>query len=60
MKWKILAAVVFGVFMIILDTTVVNVAFPALREAFGAPLHSAQWVLAAYVCCAGRRPSRRA
>lgn len=52
-KWKILAAIVFGVFMVILDTTVVNVAFPALREAFDAPLHTAQWVLSAYVLALG-------
>lgn len=52
-KWKILTAVVFGVFMVILDTTVVNVAFPALREAFDAPLHTAQWVLSAYVLALG-------
>lgn len=52
-KWKILTAIVFGVFMVILDTTVVNVAFPTLREAFDAPLHTAQWVLSAYVLALG-------
>lgn len=30
-KWKVLISVVFGVFMVVLDSTVVNVAFPTLR-----------------------------
>ena len=31
-KWKVLISVIFGIFMIILDTTVVNVAFQTIRE----------------------------
>ena len=34
-KWKVLMTVIFGIFMVILDTTVVNVAFQTLREEFG-------------------------
>jgi DHA2 family multidrug resistance protein len=43
----------FGIFMIILDATVVNVAFPTLRREFGATLADAQWVLSIYVLALG-------
>ena len=39
--------------MIILDATVVNVAFPTLRREFGATLADAQWVLSIYVLSLG-------
>ena len=52
-KWKILISVMFGIFMIILDATVVNVAFPTLRREFGATLADAQWVISVYVLSLG-------
>src|SRR5512138_1780044 len=52
-KWKILISVMFGIFMIILDSTVVNVAFPTLRREFGASLSDTQWVLSIYVLSLG-------
>jgi len=52
-KWKILISVMFGIFMIILDSTVVNIAFPTLRREFGASLADAQWVLSIYVLSLG-------
>ncbi len=52
-KWKVLISVMFGIFMIILDLTVVNVAFPALRNGFGASLADAQWVISIYVLALG-------
>ena len=52
-KWKILISVMFGIFMIILDATVVNVAFPTLRREFGASLADAQWVISIYVLSLG-------
>ena len=52
-KWKILISVMFGIFMIILDSTVVNVAFTTLRREFGASLADAQWVLSIYVLSLG-------
>ena len=52
-KWKVLISVMFGIFMIILDATVVNVAFPTLRREFGATLAEAQWVLSIYVLSLG-------
>ena len=35
-KWWTLAAVSFGLFMIMLDNTVVNVALPSIQEDLGA------------------------
>jgi len=52
-KWKVLISVMFGIFMIILDATIVNVAFPTLRREFGASLSNAQWVLSIYVLSLG-------
>ncbi len=52
-KWKVLISVMFGVFMIILDSTIVNIAFPTLRSEFGASLSDAQWVLSIYVLALG-------
>ena len=48
-KWQVLAAVIFGIFMVTLDTTAVNVAFPTLRAEFGASLHAAQAIVSVYV-----------
>jgi len=52
-KWKVLSTVIFGIFMIILDTTVVNVAFQALREEFGGDLNATQWIISVYVLALG-------
>ena len=43
----------FGIFMIILDSTIVNIAFPTLRQKFGASLSDAQWVISIYVLALG-------
>ena len=34
-KWKVLITVMFGLFMVILDSTIINIAFPTLRREFG-------------------------
>ena len=52
-KWKVLISVMFGIFMIILDSTIVNIAFPTLRIQFGASLADAQWVISVYVMALG-------
>jgi DHA2 family multidrug resistance protein len=52
-KWRVLAAVIFGIFMVTLDTTAVNVAFPTLRAEFGATVHEAQWIVSVYVLALG-------
>ena len=52
-KWKVLISVIFGIFMVILDTTVVNVAFPTLRAEFGASVNDSQWIISVYVMALG-------
>ena len=47
-KWWTLAAVAFGLFMIMLDNTVVNVALPAIQEDLGADLSQLQWIVTGY------------
>jgi len=52
-KYRILVSVIFGIFMVILDTTVVNVAFQTLRAEFGASLNDSQWIISIYVLSLG-------
>ena len=52
-KYKILISVIFGIFMVILDTTVVNVAFQTLRAEFGASLNDSQWIISIYILALG-------
>jgi DHA2 family multidrug resistance protein len=52
-KWKVLISVIFGIFMIILDTTVVNVAFQTIRREYGVSLTESQWVISVYVLALG-------
>lgn len=52
-KWVVAFTVVFGMFMSILDSTIVNIAIPRLQTAFGANLDSVQWVLSGYTLALG-------
>ncbi|MCL2418085.1 MAG: DHA2 family efflux MFS transporter permease subunit [Conexibacteraceae bacterium] len=47
-KWWTLIAVCTGVFMLLLDVTIVNVALPQIERAFSANLSDLQWVIDAY------------
>ncbi len=47
-KWWTLTAVCTGVFMLLLDITIVNVALPSIGRAFHATLSDLQWVIDAY------------
>jgi EmrB/QacA subfamily drug resistance transporter len=47
-KWWTLAAVSIGLFMIMLDNTVVNVALPAMRRSLHMSLSELEWVVAGY------------
>src|SRR5258708_39715362 len=47
-KWWTLTAVVAGMFMLLMDVTIVNVALPQIQKAFGASLRDLQWVIDAY------------
>jgi EmrB/QacA subfamily drug resistance transporter len=44
-----LMIVSFGLFMVVLDNLVVNVALPSIRRDFGASVQSLEWVVSAYV-----------
>ncbi len=52
-RWIMALVLIIGVFMSILDTTIVNIAIPRLQSAFGTDLHSVQWVLTAYLLTLG-------
>src|SRR5438132_3955044 len=47
-KWFTLAAVSVGLFMIMLDNTVVNVALPSIRSSLGMGIEGLEWVVAGY------------
>jgi DHA2 family multidrug resistance protein len=47
-KWMVAIAVIFGLFMAVLDATVVNIALPRLQSVFGATLNDIQWVITSY------------
>ncbi len=47
-KWWTLAAVSFGLFMIMLDNTVVNVALPSIQRELGTGLSELQWIVTGY------------
>src|SRR5712692_3636311 len=48
-KWLVVMVVVFGIFMSVLDATVVAVALPKLQAVFGATLNQIQWVVTGYL-----------
>jgi EmrB/QacA subfamily drug resistance transporter len=47
--WLVVGTVCIGAFMGQLDASIVTLAFPTLRHAFGAPLADVQWVGQAYL-----------
>jgi EmrB/QacA subfamily drug resistance transporter len=47
-KWLVAIAVIFGLFMAVLDSTVVNIALPKLQAVFGATLNDIQWIITGY------------
>ena len=47
-KWWTLTAVLAGMFMLLLDVTIVNVALPQIQKAFSASLPDLQWIIDAY------------
>ncbi len=52
-KWKVLISVVFGLFMVILDSTVINVALKTLQGEFKASTNEVQWVISVYTLALG-------
>ena len=47
-KWWTLGAVSFGLFMIMLDNTVVNVALPSMAQDLGVGLSELEWIVTGY------------
>jgi EmrB/QacA subfamily drug resistance transporter len=47
-KWWTLAAVAFGLFMIMLDNTVVNVALPSIERDLHISISSLEWIVTSY------------
>ena len=52
-KWWTLVAVAIGLFMIMLDNTVVNVALPSIRKDLGIGISELEWVVNAYALTFG-------
>lgn len=48
-QWWVLAVVMLGTFMAVLDVTVVNVAIPAIMDSFEVRITTAEWVVTAYM-----------
>src|SRR5271154_3227370 len=52
-KWWTLGAVAFGLFMIMLDNTVVNVALPSIERSLHMRVSELEWVVAGYALTFG-------
>lgn len=52
-KWWTLAAVTFGLFMIMLDNTVVNVSLPTMQRSLDLQISELEWVVAGYALTFG-------
>src|SRR6266702_5647913 len=52
-KWLVMMVVIFGLFMVILDITIVNIAIPNLQTDFGASLADVSWVSTGYSLAEG-------
>src|SRR5581483_8814854 len=52
-KWWTLGAVAFGLFMIMLDNTIVNVALPTLQRSLHLKISELEWVVTGYALTFG-------
>ena len=48
-KWLVTIAITLGMFMSLMDSTIVNVAIPQMQQTFGADIHDVQWVVTIYM-----------
>lgn len=55
-KWPVLFSVCFGLMMLMIDTFVVNIAFPAIGRGLHAGLSEAEWTVSGYVLVMGVLP----
>lgn len=51
-RWVAMGVVLFGTFMVVLDTTVVNLGLPSLQEDFNT-IEGIEWVVTAYLASVG-------
>jgi EmrB/QacA subfamily drug resistance transporter len=47
-KWQIFGVTMIGLFMALIDVTIVNITIPTLQHEFDAPVDTVSWVLNAY------------
>ena len=52
-RWAILAVLAVAQLMVVLDTTIINVALPSAQEALGFSDHDREWILTAYLLAFG-------
>ncbi|HWQ43401.1 MAG TPA: DHA2 family efflux MFS transporter permease subunit [Desulfosporosinus sp.] len=52
-KWAALFVVVIGTFMVMLDSSIVNIALPKMMNVFGSDLEAAKWILTGYTLAMG-------
>src|ERR1700739_2083954 len=52
-NWLALAVLLVGAFMALLDTTIVNVALPAIRTSLGASNATLSWIISGYALAFG-------
>ncbi|WJH34481.1 hypothetical protein N6H14_32515 [Paenibacillus sp. CC-CFT747] len=52
-RWKALFLLCLAQFMVIMDTSIIGVALPAIKEALGYSQDSLQWIFNAYVIFLG-------
>ncbi len=50
-KWSVMLVAGSGIYMVTLDSGIVNVALPVLTAEFHAALNTAQWVILGYLLC---------
>jgi EmrB/QacA subfamily drug resistance transporter len=51
-KWEVMAVVMSGTFMAILDSSIVNIALPHIMTSLGVSLQDVEWVLTAFMLAA--------
>ncbi|MGI9576585.1 MAG: MDR family MFS transporter [Microthrixaceae bacterium] len=51
-RWVAMGVVLFGTFMVVLDTTVVNLGLPSMQRDFGT-VDGVEWVVTAYLAAVG-------
>jgi len=52
-RWSALFVVVIGTFMVMLDSSIVNIAIPKMMNVFGSDLDAAKWILTGYTLSMG-------